>query len=198
MNAWLPRCLTKSGPIPSTGAGIGSRKGIPCPRDASDQEVARLFAVIDLARDAAMFGLIVGAGLHVEEVALLRLPDLCVPQSPDQLAQLRVRGKGERRRMVWVTPLWYAKVATWLAMRPAGGDDHLFLNQHGRGLTKDGIQYWLKRYTATASITVTYHQLRHTFARRLADQRMPIESISKLFGTCLCRHHATLYPGCQS
>lgn len=158
------------------------KEGHPLPRDASDQEVARLFAVIDQARDAAMFGLMVGAGLRVEEVAQLRLPDLCVPPSPDQLAQLRVRGKGERERMVWVTPLWYAKVATWLAMRPAGGDDQLFLNQHGRGLTKDGIQYWLKRYTATAGITVTCHQLRHTFARRLADQRMPIESISKLLG----------------
>ena len=29
---------------------------------------------------------------------------------------------------------------------------------------------------------ITCHQLRHTFARRLADQRMPIESISKLLG----------------
>ena len=72
------------------------KEGHPLPRDASDQEVAWLFAVIDQAHDAAMFGLMVGAGLRVEEVAHLRLPDLCVPQSPDQLAQFRVRGKGER------------------------------------------------------------------------------------------------------
>jgi integrase/recombinase XerD len=158
------------------------KQGYPLPRDASDQQVERLFGVIDQARDAAMFGLMVGAGLRVEEVAQLRLFDLNAPPAPDQLAQLRVRGKGERERMVWITPLWYGKVAAWLVIRPASGDDHLFLNQHGRGLTKDGIQYWLKRYTATAGITLTCHQLRHTFARRLADQRMPIESIAKLLG----------------
>lgn len=158
------------------------KEGHPIPRDASDQEVERLFGVIDQARDAAVFGLMVGAGLRVEEVARLRLSDLRAPQATDQMAQLRVRGKGDRERMVWVTPLWYAKVATWLVIRPSSGDDHLFLNQHGRGMTKDGIQYWLKRYSATAGITITCHQLRHTFARRLADQRMPIESISKLLG----------------
>src|SRR3972149_4356052 len=38
-------------------------------RDASDQDVERLFGVIDQPRDAAMFGLMVGAGLRVAEVA---------------------------------------------------------------------------------------------------------------------------------
>ncbi len=31
-------------------------------------------------------------------------------------------------------------------------------------------------------VTITCHQLHHTFARRLTDQQMPIESISKLLG----------------
>lgn len=158
------------------------KEGEPLPRDASDQEVEQLFAVIDVARDAAMFGLMVGAGLRVEEVATLRITDLDTPTSADQLVRLRVRGKGRRERMVWLTPQWYTKVQAWLDERPIASDEHLFLNQHQRGLTKDGIQYWLRRYSARAGITVTCHQLRHTFARRLAEERMPIESISKLLG----------------
>ncbi|MBW7939624.1 MAG: site-specific integrase, partial [Candidatus Omnitrophica bacterium] len=139
--------------------------------------------MIDKARDAAMYGLMVGAGLRVEEVAQLRLGDLRAPQAVEQMAQLHVRGKGGKERRVWLTPYWYAKVAAWLAVRPASTqDDHLFLNQHGRRLTKDGIQYWMRRYREDAGISLTCHQLRHTFARRLADQRMPIESISKLLG----------------
>lgn len=158
------------------------KEGQPLARDASDREVEQLFAVIDEARDAAMFGLMVGAGLRVNEVAALDLTDLDVPAAPGQLTRLRVRGKGQHERVVWVTPRWYAYLQAWLAERPASIDSHLFLNQHRRKLTKDGIQYWLRRYCAQAGITLTCHQLRHTFARRLAEKRMPIESISKLLG----------------
>ena len=158
------------------------KEGQPLPRDASDHEVDKLFATIDVARDAAMFGLMVGAGLRVEEVANIRLTDLDAPTSADQMVRLRIRGKGRQERIGWLTPQWYAKVQAWLTERPDAADDHLFLNQHQRGLTKDGIQYWLRRYCAQAGIVITCHQLRHTFARRLAEERMPIESISKLLG----------------
>ena len=158
------------------------KEGHLLPRDAADQDVERLFGVIDQARDAAMFGLMVGAGLRVAEVSQLRLGDLRVPSAPGQLAQLLVRGKGGKERMVWLTPFWYAKVAAWLAVRPTTSADSLFLNQHGRRISKDGIQYRLQGYCAAAGISITCHQLRHTFARRLADQRMPIESIAKLLG----------------
>jgi site-specific recombinase XerD len=40
----------------------------------------------------------------------------------------------------------------------------------------------VKRYSVAAGVSITCHQLRHTFARRLADQRMPIEGIAKLLG----------------
>lgn len=158
------------------------KEGQPLPRDASDRAVEKLFAAIDVARDAAIFGVMVGAGLRVEAVAHMRITDLDTPTSADQMVRLLVRGKGQRERIAWLTPQWYAKVQAWLAERPDAADDHLFLNQHQRGLTKDGIQYWLRRYCVQARIAITCHQLRHTFARRLAEKRMPIESIAKLLG----------------
>ncbi|MCP3690315.1 MAG: tyrosine-type recombinase/integrase, partial [Gammaproteobacteria bacterium] len=60
--------------------------------------------------------------------------------------------------------------------------DTLFLNQHQRPLSVSGVQYRLKQYCQRAGIQLTCHQLRHTFARRLAEQRMPVESISQLLG----------------
>jgi integrase/recombinase XerC len=97
--------------------------GYPLPRDASDLEVKRLFAVINDARDAAMFALMVGAGLRVGEVAQLRLSDLKTPQASEQLVQLRVCGKGNKERLVWLTPLWYGKITAWLAIRPVTDDE---------------------------------------------------------------------------
>jgi len=154
----------------------------PIARDASDEEVNALFGVIDDKRDQAMFGLMVGAGLRVNEVQRMRLEDLQTTFSPTQMARLRVRGKGQKERIVWVTSGWYAVMQEWLAVRPVSSSDSFFLNQHGRPLSVAGIQYRLKSHAQAAGVTITCHQLRHTFARRLAEQRMPIESISKLLG----------------
>jgi site-specific recombinase XerD len=152
------------------------------PRDASEQDVARLFAVIEDPRDRAMFGLMVGAGLRVGEVTTLRCTDLEAPSAPDQSVRLRVYGKGHKERIVWVTPRWYTVVQQWLAVRPATDTEHLFLNQHCRPLSVSGVQYRLKRHCQQAGIRLSCHQLRHTYARRLAEQRMPTESIGQLLG----------------
>lgn len=172
----------KPWPNPVNWRRHGVRVGKSLPRDALDEEVERLFAVIEDVRDAAIFGLMVGAGLRVSEVVDIRLVDLERADPSEQLVLLRVQGKGRKERIVWLTATWHAKVLAWLAVRPEAADDHLFLNQHKRKLTKDGVQFRLKQYCEQAGITLTCHQLRHTFARRLAEQRMPIESISRLLG----------------
>ena len=46
-----------------------------------------------------MFGLMVGAGLRVGEVAALRMDSLEEPAEPGRLARLRVRGKGNKERV---------------------------------------------------------------------------------------------------
>lgn len=159
-----------------------AKEGQALPRDASEEEVSRLLAVIDDRRDAAIFGLMVGAGLRVGEVIDLRVAHLTAPTEADGLARLRVLGKGRKERIVWITPLTYAKVCGWLAVRPESQSDHLFLNQHRRPLSQSGVEHRLKQYCQQAGVQVSCHQLRHTFARRLAEQRMPVEGIGKLLG----------------
>lgn len=156
--------------------------GNKLPRDASEADVARLFAVLEDVRDLAMFGLMVGAGLRVGEVAALSCRALEEPSAGEENARLRVCGKGKKERIVWVTPRWYDALKKWLAQRPPAETNHLFLNQHQRPLTVAGIQYRLKQHCQAANIQLTCHQLRHTFARRLAEQRMPTESIAELLG----------------
>jgi integrase/recombinase XerD len=169
-------------PNPVNWRRHGIKQGELLPRDLSDSDTGSLFAAIDDDRDCAMFGLMVGAGLRVGEVAAILLSDLEKPAAPDQMARLRVRGKGRKERIVWLTPALYATVHIWLQKRPHSSSAHLFLNQHGRPLSVSGIQYRLKKCVEEASVQATCHQLRHTFARRLAEQGMPIESLSKLLG----------------
>jgi len=151
------------------------------PRDVSDETADRLLSVIDDVRDYASFNLMLKAGLRVGEVIALSLDGL-EPPDQDSLARLRVHGKGDKERTVWLTQETWLSLQAWLHIRPASQSRTLFLNQHARPLSVSGVQYRLKQYTRQLGIHLTCHQLRHTFARRLAEHDMPVDSLAKLMG----------------
>jgi len=159
----------------------GIQPGKHLPRDVSDGNIAALLEVIQDTRDRAIVMLMVGAGLRIGEVVSLQLDDFD-PDSTTQLVRLHVRGKGDKERAVWLTGEVFQHVQNWLIERPETASKYLFLNQHGRPLSVAGIQYRLKEHCRKAEVRFTAHQLRHTFARRLVENQMPVESLAKLLG----------------
>ncbi len=157
------------------------RPGQHLPRDASDQTVETLLAVIDDLRDRAMVLLMLGAGLRVGEVVHLETED-CDFSAATPLNRLRVRGKGDKERVVWMTDAVSQTVQQWLAARPPSKSKVVFLNQHGRPLSVSGVQFRLKQHCQKAEVQLTAHQLRHTYARRLVENNIPVESLAKLLG----------------
>ena len=152
------------------------------PRDLRDEEVEQLWCVIHSARDRAWFALMLRAGLRVGEVVTLKQQDLLNPPEGEKPSRLRVCGKGDQERTVWLTADAYAVLEAWLAERPENPDEHIFLNQRGKPLSASGIQWLLHRYGEEVGIDLTPHQLRHTFARQLTEAEMPITSLGKLLG----------------
>jgi site-specific recombinase XerD len=152
------------------------------PRDLREQDLERVWAVMASARDRAWFVLMVRAGLRVGEVVGLQLPDLLSRPQNQRPARLRVCGKGHKERIVLLTADAYAIVETWLAERPLSPDNHLFLNERGKPLSANGIEWLLHRYGQQAGFDLTPHQLRHTFARQVTEGGMPVTSLSKLLG----------------
>lgn len=157
------------------------RPGHHLPRDVSDQTVNQLLSVVDDPRDRAIFGLMIDAGLRVGEVVELQLHNLH-PLEQSGLARLRVCGKGDKERIVWLTAEVVYHIQQWLQQRPQSENPHLFLNQHQRPLSVSGVQFRLKQYCQWARVKLSCHQLRHTFARRLVEHNMPIDSLAKLLG----------------
>ncbi len=152
------------------------------PHDVSDDTVSRLFGVIDDVRDRAMFTLMVSAGLRVGEVVKLNVDEIEAIETAI-LSRLLVHGKGDKERIVWLTVETIARLQEWLKQRPDSQGRALFLNRRDGGrLSVSGMQYCLKQYCRQVQVEVTCHQFRHTFARRLAEQDMPIESLAKLLG----------------
>lgn len=92
-----------------------------------------------------MFTMMLCAGLRVGEVVTLKLENL-QPVADLPLTRLRVCGKGDKERIVWLTAQAMAEITQWLQDRPWAANSYLFLNQHGRPLSVAGIQYRLQEY----------------------------------------------------
>ena len=152
------------------------------PRDLSNEKIEHLYGRIESARDRAWFVLMWRAGLRVGEVASLKVTDVLTPAVNEQAAQLKVKGKGQKERIVLLSADAYAVLAEWLACRPKGDKLEVFLNERGQPLKANGIAWLLKGYGQQVEMHVSPHQLRHTFARQVTEAGMPITSLSKLLG----------------
>lgn len=124
----------------------------------------QLFTAVEASRDRAIFSLMLKAGLRVSEIVDLQLTDLDLG-APTPLVRLRVRGKGDKERVVWLTADVMQQVECWLNERPQADRPYLFFNQHGRPLSVSGVQFRLKQYCLQAGVQLSCHQLRHTFGR---------------------------------
>lgn len=123
-------------------------------------------------RDRAMLLLTYAAGLRVSEAVGLKLQDL-----GHNLATVHVMGKGRRERVMPVWGIAQSVLKEWLAIRPDGPDDHLFLNGRGKGMTRHGFAHRLEVHATTASRKVpslvgrkvSPHVLRHACAIHTLD-----------------------------
>jgi len=157
------------------------RRRKPLPRPCRADEIQQLFGVIADPWDKGMFTLMLRCGLRVSEVATLRLRDLdCAART------LFIRqGKGRKDRVVYLSEDAVDILSRCLQ---AGGQavttEYVFFNKkdRGRGLTANAIQKKLERYCRAASITLSCHQLRHTFAKGLLDEGTGIMTIKNLLG----------------
>lgn len=124
--------------------------------------------------------LIAATGLRVSETCALALEDV----TPDG-AIIRVKGKGARDRIVYVSNAWLLeKLASWRTVRAktAKPSDPLFVNRAGRALTPPAFRGRLRRLTTTSERRVTPHMLRHTAATLLIEAGVDIRIVQRLLG----------------
>jgi site-specific recombinase XerC len=165
------------------------REGNHLPRDVKDEDLARLFAQVISPRDRAMFLLMLRCGLRVGEVRSLSMNDLYLYSLSGNLPRLWLHGKGDKERVAYLSAQALNALETWLAIRPNGNEQAVFVNRSGKRLTVTGIQSLLAGYcqridvpAGYASFWITCHQLRHTFGRHLVEARVPVPTIQKLMG----------------
>jgi integrase/recombinase XerD len=156
-------------------------KGQRLPRDIRQEDLEKLFVAIgDHQRDSAIFTLMLHTGLRVGEVINLRLADLFLHEN--RKPHLRVNGKGQRERVVYLSVAVAQLLNEYLLGRSPQSGKRVFLNRRGKPITITGIQLQLAKYCHQANTWVTCHQLRHTFACRMIAAGVPVTSVQKMLG----------------
>lgn len=159
------------------------------PEVLSLKETERLLEAPDTTktlgiRDRAILEVMYATGLRVSELIHIQLADLHLAEG-----LIVTIGKGDKERLV---PLgtqairWVEKYLT--DSRPlllkGRRDPFLFLNFHGRPLTRQGIWKNLQQTVREAGINkrVTPHTLRHSFATHLLENGADLRTVQDLLG----------------
>ena len=122
-------------------------------------------------RDRALLMLTAQTGLRVSEVVGLRCEDIVLGPS----AYVRCHGKGRKQRCTPLRKQVANTLRTWLQERDACPHEPLFPSARGGHLSRDGVEYLLKKHAAQArkqcpslaNKRISPHVLRHTAAMDL-------------------------------
>jgi len=158
------------------------------PKVLGEREVAALLATTDPAtpwgqRDGALLEVLYATGLRVSELVGLTLKQVDLRRGV-----VRVRGKGNKERVVPLVPPAVEKLSLYLAQgRPhliKGRESHfLFLNRRGGRLSRQGFWKILKHYALQAGIReLSPHTLRHSFATHLLSRGANLRVLQLLLG----------------
>lgn len=156
------------------------------PHVLSLEEVERLLkapeaAEKEAARDTAILELFYSCGLRVSELARLPLRDVHLEES-----SVRVRGKGNKVRIVPLGRRAIERLAAWLSVRTERfpGGQTLFVSGRGKRLSRTAVWKIVKKYAAAANITqnVTPHMLRHSFATHLLNHGADLRAVQEMLG----------------
>ena len=134
-------------------------------------------------RDRAILEVLYGCGLRVSEVLGIRISDIFFEES-----FLRVRGKGDKERIVPLGEMAEDAVRKYLSVRPVPAgrayEDMLFLNRFGKSLSRISVFNMIKRQALVCGITkeISPHTFRHSFATHLIENGADLRAVQEMLG----------------
>ena len=153
-------------------------------------EVDALLQAVDMSqpfgqRDRAVIEMLYSCGLRVSELCSLSMMNLYLDDD-----FLRVTGKGDKQRLVPISPRAKQELNLWFEDRKEiiprpGEEDYVFLSHLRRKhLSRITVFHNLRNYARAAGITKTIspHTLRHTFATHLLEGGANLRAIQAMLG----------------
>lgn len=132
-------------------------------------------------RDRAILTLLYACGLRISEALALNVGDITAHSD-----NLRVKGKGNKERIVPLLPIVWQSINAYLAKSPykQSVGEPLFLGARGERLSPRIIQRQVQKLRGQLGLadSLTPHALRHSFATQLLSAGVDLRSIQELLG----------------
>lgn len=136
-------------------------------------------------RDRAILETLWSTGCRVSELCSATVNELDLPE-----CTIKVNGKGDKQRLVFLGPTSVSLLAEYLRGRAETLGTGLpltaplFANPSGRALTTRSIRRLLVKYSSKAGLRgrTTPHTLRHTFATHMLNRGADLRSVQEMLG----------------
>ena len=134
-------------------------------------------------RNKAMLELMYASGLRVSELVNLKTYDIDINEDI-----LRTIGKGSKERIIPIGDYAKEAVSNYLSIRHTflkkEINDYLFLNNHGKKMTRQGFFKIIKSIAKEKNIKkeISPHTLRHSFATHMINNGADLRTIQELLG----------------
>lgn len=156
----------------------------------SFEEIESVIAQLDQStpeggRNKAILETMYSCGLRVSEVVNLKISCLYL-----DVGFIRVIGKGDKERLVPIgreaskyIRIYKEDIRVHQPVKP-GFEDILFLNKHGRKLSRIMIFYIIRDLARKAGITkqISPHTFRHSFATHLVEGGADLRAVQEMLG----------------
>lgn len=162
--------------------------GKKLPNTLSEEDINKLLDIklIDnySYRNKAMLELMYATGLRVSELVNLKVYDVNLEE-----AIVKTMGKGSKERIIPIgdyalnaLKIYINEYRSSLFKREV--NDYLFLNNHGKPMTRQGFFKIIKKLASEQGITKEFspHTLRHSFATHLLSHGADLRIIQELLG----------------
>jgi site-specific recombinase XerD len=161
------------------------KNGKRLPEVLTEDEQARLLAQLDgqdssSARALAILRVFLDCGLRASELINLEVKNI-----DWKSGRMKVRGKGDRDRVLWFNGRTHAALQAWFAVKPTSSSPLVFTGLDGNSpLCGRWLRKLVPRLAAQAGIDkrIHPHTLRHTFATNLLRQEKNLFLVSKALG----------------
>lgn len=163
--------------------------GLKLPSVLTLEEIEILLSIIDVStkegqRNKAIIETLYSCGLRVSELIDLKFSDLFFDEG-----FIKVKGKGNKQRLVPISPSAIKEINNYLYFRPEinikkGYEDTLFLSNRGTSISRIMIFHFIKQYAMEAGIkkSISPHTFRHSFATHLLEGGANIRAIQLMLG----------------
>lgn len=154
------------------------------PKAAPRDVIKKLFTAIDAQaaagdlwaiRDRALFRLAYDTGARATELATIQRADVDL-----LLPAIYTIGKGGQQRWLFFSRKTAAALQDWLNVHP--GSPALFTTQINTPISRARIYYALQNWCRAINITLTVHQLRHSYATHALRKGIDIRLVQKQLG----------------